>query len=125
MHWVRVTENTPPTGADRLVYDHTPEDRWKAARPFGINHQEDSETEHPGEMTLHLDGGTGDMATHEGDWDDTCIGRVEGGCVVLLYSGDLWRRRKPSARGRGTSKADPEVLPQGVSGVTIPPQWVG
>ena len=83
---MRVTENTPPTGADRLVYDHTPEGRWKATRPFGIDYREDPETEHPDGMTVHLDGGTGDLATHEGDWDDKCVERMEGEDVVLPYS---------------------------------------
>ena len=61
--------------------------RWKATSPFGINHREDPETEHPDGMNVHLDGGTEDLATHEGDWDDKCAKRVEEEDVVLSYSG--------------------------------------
>ena len=57
---MKVAENTSLAGADRLVYEHTPEDRWKATRPFGINHREDPEAEHPDRMTVRPGGGTGD-----------------------------------------------------------------
>ena len=60
--------------------------RWAATRPFGINHREDPETEYPDGITVHLDGDTEDLAPHEGVRDDKCVGRVEGGDVVLSYS---------------------------------------
>ena len=60
--------------------------RWAATRPFGINHREDPEAKHPDGMTVHLDYGTDDLTTHEGDWDDKCAKRVGGKDVVLSYS---------------------------------------
>ena len=85
-HWMKVTENTSPTRADRLVYNHTPDDKWRTTRPFGINHREDPQKKHPGGMTVHLDRNTVDLATHEGVWGDKCAERVEGEDVVLSYS---------------------------------------
>ena len=85
-HWMRVTENTSPTEADRLVYNHTMDDKRRTTRPFGINHREDPQKDHPDEMTVHLGGNEEDLATHEGVWDDKSAERVEGGGVVLSYS---------------------------------------
>ena len=37
-------------------------------------------------MIANSGGGTDDLATHEGDWDDKCVEPVEGEDVVLSYS---------------------------------------
>ena len=37
-------------------------------------------------MIVHPGGGTDDLVTHEGDWDNKCVERVEGEDVVISYS---------------------------------------
>lgn len=83
-HWMKVAENTSPTGADRLVYEHTPEDKWKETRPFGIDRREDPETEHPNGMNVRLGRDTDDLATHEGGWGGNCVEKWRGGSAILL-----------------------------------------
>ena len=120
---MKVTENTSPIGADRLVYDHTPDDKWKTTGPYGINHREDPQTEHPDGMIVHLDGNAEDLATHGGVWDDKCVERVEGENVILSYSdgsvkgGGNLRLGSVARQRRG-----PSVLPRGIPGATSPLQ---
>ena len=67
------------------MYDHTPEDRWKTARPFVVNHRENPETKHPDGVIVHLDGDAEDLATHEGDWDDKHLRRTSEGGGAWSY----------------------------------------
>ena len=68
------------------MYEHSPEIGWRKTRPYGVNHREDPEVEHPNGMSVRLDGDAEDLATFDGGWDDKCVERVEGEDVVLSYS---------------------------------------
>ena len=86
-YWVRVVENTSPTGEDRAVYEHTTETGWKSSRPYGLDYQEDPAVDHSQGVTVQLDGGGSDLAIYDGQWGDACVEHVDGEGVVLSYSG--------------------------------------
>ena len=68
------------------------------------------ETEHPDGMIVHLDGDAEDLVTHEGAWDDKCVGRVEGEDVVLSYSDGPVKETGTSGSGAWHVKGEPSPV---------------
>ena len=84
-------------------------DKWREARPFGIDYREDSSKPNTHKLIVRLDSTADDLTDSGGTWDEKCIEKEDGQDTVVSYSGgsmkDCGTVRSGAWRVKGCSLA--------------------